>query len=350
MMKRNLMENHAFQGVTYMIKKRIAVIVFLLCFCVHMMSFAVQAETASDHIDKAMTENKCSLTVSYCYGDTQFVDMHVKVYRIADASANLNYTLTQSFESLGLNLNEVQSVSEWNVIRYTLQTYIIANGINPDVVSKTNESGQVYFDSLDTGMYMVLTDQTIQNDFDCLFDSSLISLPGIDQNGKFIYNVLVNAKGEVLPPIDSDEKIEFKVVKLWNDSGRQTIRPKEVEIEIFKDGISYKKTILSENNQWSYNWETNKDGAKWTVIERNVPGGYVMTVEERNNCFVLTNTRITENDNTDKDVKDPPESGNNLPQTGDTLKLLPYSLLMSASGILLIILGVIRKRLNNEDQ
>jgi hypothetical protein len=142
----------------------------------------------------------------------------------------------------------------------------------------------------------------------------------------------VNAKAEALPPIEPDEKIELKVLKLWRGDTDQTDRPHSVEVEIFCDGNSYKKVILSEENHWTYTWSVQDDNANWTVVERNIPQGYTATVEKRQSTFVLTNTW--------KNADDPGE----LPPTGDTTNIMLHILLMLGSGSMLIVMGMIGKK------
>ena len=283
-----------------------------------------------------ITSNKCSLTISYCYGETAFSDVQVKLYRIAEVSADFRYTLTQPFKASGLILNGIQSAGEWNVVRSTLKAYILAYGIEPDTASVTNQNGQVCFDSLGTGMYLAVVNQVTQGDLHCRFDSALVALPGLGQNGRWQYEISVNAKAEFLPPIDPDEKIELKVLKLWKGDEGRSDRPKSVEVEIFRDGISYEKVVLSEENHWSYTWSAKDDGANWSVVERNVPHGYTMTVEERESSFVITNTLISST----------PDDPGDVPQTGDTSNIMLYVLLMTLSGTMMIILGVTRKKMD----
>lgn len=317
-----------------MINKKIGILVFLLCFCFHLMPYHVLAVSTSDAVEPIIPGNECSLTVSYCHGEMVFSDVRVKLYRIAEVSADLRYTLTQPFETSGLILNEIKTAGEWNVVRSTLEAYILAYNIPPELTSVTNEDGQVCFEELRTGMYLAIVSQVTQEDLHCRFDSALIALPGLGPDGRWQYQVSVNAKGEVLPPVDPDEEVELKVLKLWRGDEGQNDRPKNIEVEIYCDGSSYKTVILSEENHWAYSWSAMDDGSSWTVVERNVPQGYTMTVEERESTFVLTNTRTP---------TDPDEPGD-PPQTGDTSNILLYILLMVASGILLIILGITGKK------
>ena len=319
-----------------MINRKIGILFILLCLCFHLMPCQVMAASTSDAVEPIIPENECSLTVSYCCGETAFSGIQVKLYRIAEVSADFRYTLAQSFAASGLILDGIRTSGEWDVVRSTLKAHILAYNIAPEFTSVTNEDGQVSFESLKTGMYLAIVNQVEQDDLHYRFDSALIALPGLGSDDRWQYQVSVNAKGEVLPPVDPDEKIEFKVLKLWKGDEGGSDRPESVEVEIFRDGISYEKVVLSEENHWSYTWSAKDDGANWSAVERNVPHGYTMTVEERESSFVITNTLISST----------PDDPDNPPQTGDTSNIMLYVLLMTLSGTMLIILGVIRKKVD----
>ena len=317
-----------------MINRKIGIIVFLLCFCFHLMPCQVMAASTSDAVEPIIPGNECSLTVSYCCGETAFSGIQVKLYRIAEVSADFRYTLAQSFAASGLILDGIRTAGEWDVVHSTLEAHILAYNIAPEFTSVTNEDGQVSFESLKTGMYLAIVSQAEQDDLHYRFDSALIALPGLGPDGRWQYQVSANAKGEVLPPTDPDEEVELKVLKLWRGDEGRNDRPKSIEVEIFCDGISYKTVILSEENHWAYSWSATDDGSNWTVVERNVPQGYTVTVEERQLSFVLTNTWTPTY----------PDDPGKPPQTGDTSNILLYVLLMIFSGSMLIILGITGKK------
>ena len=317
-----------------MINRKLGIIVFLLCLCLHLLPYQVMAASTSDAVEPIIPENECSLTVSYCYGETAFSDIQVKLYRIAEVSADFRYTLMQPFEASGLILDGIRTAGEWDIVRSTLEAHILACNIAPEFTSVTNEDGQVSFGTLKTGMYLAIVNQVEQDDLHYRFDSALIALPGIEQDGRWQYQVSVNAKGEVLPPVDPDENVELKVLKLWRGDEGRNDRPKSIEVEIFCDGSSYKTVILSEENHWAYSWSAMDNGSSWTVVERNVPQGYTMTVEERQSTFVLTNTWTPTY----------PDDPGKPPQTGDTSNIMLYVLLMISSGSMLIILGITGKK------
>ena len=312
--------------------KKIASIVFLLCFCFQLLPCGVMAVASSDADTPILPEKECSLTVSYCYAETAFSGLEVMLYRVAEVSADFQYTLTQPFAASGLQLNGIQTSGEWNVVRATLEAHILACSVSPDFTAVTDAQGNARFEALKTGMYLALVSQPEQLSLQYRFDSALIALPGLEADGQWQYQVSANAKAEVLPPVDPDGETEYKVLKLWKGDEGRNDRPKSIEVEIFCNGNHHETVILSEENHWSYSWSA-KDGSSWTVAERNVPQGYTATVEVRQSTFVLTNTRIP-------DPEDPGEP----PHTGDTSNVLLYILLMVGSGSMLIILGIIGKR------
>lgn len=313
-----------------MAKRRVAVIVFLLCLCLSWLPCYAQAASTADAKEPISLDKDCSFTIAYRYDGQSFSNHPVKLYKIADVSADFQYTLTAPFANSGLILNGVQSVSEWNVIRSTLETHILAYDVDADFTGVTDQDGQVCFRALKPGLYLATTEQVIQNDWIYVFDSALVALPGLGTDGLWQYEVAVTSKSKAIPPAETDEEIAFKVLKLWKGDNGRSDRPQSIEVEIFRDGVSYQTVILSEENHWTYSWNAADDGAIWKVVERNIPTGYTMTVEERETSFVLTNTR-------------PPDKPD-IPQTGDTTNIMLYFVLMNVSGIMLIILGIAGKR------
>jgi hypothetical protein len=313
-----------------MINRKFWIIVILLCLCLHLMPCQAMAASTSDAVEPILPEKECSLTISYCYGETAFSGVEVKLYQIADVSADFHYTLTKMFETSGLILEGIRTNGEWNVVRSTLEAHILADNIAPAFTAVTSEAGQVRFDGLKTGMYLAIVDQIQQGEWYYQFDSALVAVPGLGTDGRWQYSVSVNAKGEALPPADSDKTIELKVLKLWRGDEGRSDRPQSIVVEIFRNGESFETVTLSAENNWAYTWSAKDDGSTWMVVERNVPKGYVMTLEQREATFVVTNTH--------------PGDSEKPPQTGYTTNLLLYVLLMIGSGTLLVVLGVTGKK------
>ena len=316
-----------------MAARRMAVIWLLLCICLGLLPCSVYAASTADAAEQISPETECSLTLSYRWDEAGFANISVELYKIADVSADAQYSLTSPFLPSGLALNGIQSAVEWNVIRSTLEAHILASAIEADYVAVTDQTGQVHFDALKPGLYFLAAEQAEREGLQCFFGSSLIALPGLGTDGLWQYQMAVSPKPGVIPPVTPDEEIQYKVLKLWKDKHHQSKRPASIDVEIFRNGESFETVRLSEKNNWSYAWAAPADGAVWKVVERNIPNGYSVTVEESAASFVLTNTWEPE-----EDVSE------NMPKTGDTSNILFYIVMAYVSGIGLILVGIAGKR------
>lgn len=325
-----------------MAKRRLVITAILICLCLFLLPCNVSAVFTSDAVEPISTEQECTLTLLYSCNGQAFSNVPVKLYRVASVTSSAQYTPTSAFGVSGLNLNGIRTSGEWNVIRATLESHILANTIAADISASTDENGYAVIESLQPGLYLLSEMCVEDNGWSYAFDSALISLPGLSENGLWQYQITVTPKPTVLPPIGPDETIQYKILKLWKDEADKTARPQSVDVEIFRDGVSYQLVSLTEDTQWSYSWTAEKDGSDWMITERNIPSGYTVTVEERTTTFILTNTLGSE----DPPSEDPKEEkpSPNSPKTGDSSNILFYTILMYVSGCLLILLGIVGKK------
>lgn len=307
-----------------MAKRRMGLIAALLCIC--LLPFYASAASTTDAKVPVSPNADCALTISYCYEDTAFADLPVRLYKIAEVSENYQYTLLPAYTASGVVLNGIETQREWNVVLATLESYILAGDLQEDKTAVTNETGKVSFTGLETGLYLVSGVAVSQGEPLCAFDATLVSLPGLNGNGVWEYDVSISAKPAILQP---DQELYYQVIKLWKQDAAAD-RPQSIAVTIFRNGESYETVTLSRENQWSYTWLAKDDGTSWTVAEQNVPDGYVMTLEQKDTTFVITNTGSA-----------PPSD---TPTTGDSSNVLLYIILMILSGSLLIVLGVTGKR------
>ena len=305
-----------------MAARRMAIIGLLFCLCLYLMPCGALAVTGD-----------CTLTLSYVCEGTAIAALPVNVYQIADTSDDSVFTLLPQFQESGVNLNGVESNSEWDSILLTLEAYIVGRNLSPDYTSLTDSDGMVCLENLKPGLYLVASAEAEQEALHCVFRSALVALPGRDGAGHWQNALTVTPKPQILPPVEPEE-LQFKVLKLWKDDGNQKRRPQNITVEIFRNGISQETVILSEDNLWSYSWSAAMDGADWQVVERNIPDGYTVSVEKQNTTIILTNTWNEEQPNI-------------TPTTGDNANIFLFVALMlvSAMGLVLMLAAWKRKRL-----
>ena len=312
-----------------MAQRRLGMIAFLLCLCLCLTPCTAHAASTADAVEAIDPARACTLTLTCRSSDAAYAGVPVKLYQFATVSADFRYTLTPAFADTALELNGIQTTGEWNVVRSTLESHILANSVSATANAATDADGEVSFESLEPGLYLAVVDPAERNGWICTFDAALVALPGLGTDGLWQYQVDVTCKSELIPPIEGDDKdeIPYKVIKLWKTEG-STVRPTPVEIEIFCNGVSMQTVTLSDDNLWTYTWTAPADGSNWMVVERNVPDGCTVTVEKRAASFIVTNSAAPQDT--------PPSS----PKTGDTSNILLYTLLMSISGTVLVLLGV----------
>lgn len=313
-----------------MAERRMGIMALVVSICLCLLPLQARAASTTDAKEPIATEKDCTLTLTYSYQGAVFPDLPVTLYKIAHVSADFQYTLTSAFRDTGLDLNGIRTSGEWNVIRSTLEAFIVSNGITEDASALTDPAGQACFPSLTPGLYLAVPGTGMAGDIRCVFASALVALPGLDTESLWQYRLTVASKPTPIPPEDLEEEIVYHILKLWKGDSAN-LRPSQIEVEIFRNGQLYETILLSEENNWSYSWTTKADGANWTVSEKNVPSGYTAALEKRDTTFVLTNTHIP-----DRPTPEPDDT----PKTGDTANILFYLMLMSASGISLVLLGL----------
>ena len=164
----------------------------------------------------------------------------------------------------------------------------------------------------------------------------LITVPGRDVDGRWIYQVVVDlAKFE--QETDSDL---YKVIKIWRDKGYENNRPKEVTVELLKDGKIVDTQVLNEKNNWRYTWNDLEAGHEWKVIEKDVPEYYTMSCTLYGKAYIIINTYKNPDVPGTPDTPNTPEKLS-LPQTGQLWWPVPV---MAGLGLLAFMIGWIRRR------
>lgn len=100
--------------------------------------------------------------------------------------------------------------------------------------------------------------------------------------------VITNKHIAVNPPKTDDTFVWVR--KQWNDdNNKQGIRPKNVTIQLIKDGIVFRTALLDSSNDWNYKFDNLPDG-EYTVKEIS-PDGYIASYTRTgSNLYTVINT------------------------------------------------------------
>jgi hypothetical protein len=208
-----------------------------------------------------------------------------------------------------------------------MEAYIDADGIAPTYSSTTDANGTVAFTNIVPGMYLTLGVRSETPEKVVIFETFITVVPYPNNDGDHNYDVVSYPKSESYIP--EKEEVEYRVMKLWSDSGNENKRPRSVTVDVFKDGVYQFSETLSSKNYWEFRWTAPDDGSQWQAVERNVSGAYSVTTVTDGTTIIITNAHPGE-----------PEP----PPTGDIWVLWPFLLLMIFAGGAVLVLAVWRMR------
>lgn len=292
--------------------KKIANILFI-CFlfsvlCLPVRSFAMEKEG--------------SLSIHYDVGKGKF-----SLYRVADFDETGEFDITEPFAPYNVEVEGLDTAG-WRALASTLAGYVDRDSIEPMAMLETGEDGNVHYGGLQTGLYLVIGAPSQAEEAVYLTEPFLVTIPGRDATGAFDYEI------EVQPKVEQQQgPVDRSVVKVWKDEGDETIRPKEVKIQLLRDGILYDTVILDEENSWEYTWKELPGGYVWRAVEQTVDDAYTVTSVLEGETFVVTNTY--------REGCPPKEPEKVLPQTGQLWWPVP---IFASLGMVACMIGWVRKQ------
>ena len=256
-----------------------------------------------------------------------------KVYRAGEITDNWEFVLTGAFQDIPADLNDLDTEA-MTELSETLAAYAAADGIEHDYSGRTDENGQVVFEGLTKGLYLIVGESVIRDGMRYDPVPFLLTVPSQDAEGEWNYQTEADVKYETSVP--EKEETEYKVVKCWVGDGSGSVRPVRITVDILKDGVLYATQTLSSDNNWSFSWSAEDDGSVWQVVEREIPDDYTVKIERNKTAFMPTNTY----------TGDLPED---VPKTGDAFSPLLLVSILSLSGMALILIGLMIRSRREKD-
>lgn len=117
----------------------------------------------------------------------------LNVYQVASVEENdgsLAYTYTDRFRSATSSLENIQSqsmIQELELLAINLEA--------PDYSGQTDEEGNLLFENIPLGLYLVIQPEPADGFY--AIKTFLVSVPSVDQNGNYVYDVDASPKTEL---------------------------------------------------------------------------------------------------------------------------------------------------------
>lgn len=277
------------------------------------------------------------LTLSYQEQNTPITGAEFGIYLVATVDETGELTVTEAFKQFNVDIRG-KNDEAWKDLASTLEGYVLRDNITATDSGKTDQNGSLTFPTdsrqLTKGLYLVLGQRHEQDGYRYEASPFMVMLPTQDtEENKWLYEVSVNPKHNASLIPYEPSTVTRKVLKVWDDAGSENQRPKEVIIQLLKNGTIYDTVTLNQENDWRYTWTGLDESCAWQVTEKEMTG-YSVTIRREDSTFVVTNTRSGGSpENPGQDTK--------LPQTGVLWWPVP---LLICGGLLFLIIGVLGQR------
>lgn len=348
----------------------ISCLVLLIFFLMPLIACGSTINTAID------TNKDVTLTIQYRDKNQPLTDAVFQIYQIASLDEQGKRMVTDAFQDYPVNI-ESNDPKVWKSLADTLEGLIaIDNKQIPMASGKTDQNGNLVFGAdkkLKPGLYLVTGKRHVQGERIYYAKPFLVQLPMQDTVSGWIYEITANSKMESYSTpgggCDGEEPVQVsrKALKVWDDNGQEAIRPQSITVQLLRDGTVYDTVILTEDNNWRYEWPRLSSGYRWTVAEKN-SGDYDVRVSQEGITFVITNTLQEkhpdeetpdgENPSTDEFPENPTSTGSGEPQEEETIvpgipveEKLPQTgqlwwpvAVLIASGMFFMVVGLFLRR------
>lgn len=318
-----------------MLKKNKIIIISIFIIFIFSIVSQVFAETKLEEID--LTQ-KANLTIHFSTKESPANDIKFKLYKVANINKECEFKLTNKFKKYPINLENI-NIDSWKKLATTVETYIVADNIVADKVESTDIYGNVSFNDLELGLYLVIGNKYATEKNIYTPTPVFICLPTQNKQNIWEYNISTKIKYETEKIEEKEETITKKVMLIWNDNNDKESRPQSVKVHLLRDGKIYDTIELSEANNWKHIWEGLSSKYNWQIVEEGVTDKYTTTFEEQGPTFIINKEYKDKKPNEEK-----PENNldaDRLPATG--VLWWPVPVLITI-GVILFAIGWLRRK------
>ncbi len=231
-------------------------------------------------------EAKGSISINHSYEGTALSDVKFTLYKVASLSEDGIESFERKYSKYAINQKNLRDSNNWAKLADTVIPYTFIYDMEEYRSGVTNSYGNLVFNNVDLGVYLVVVDDTTLNGKKIQTKSFIVSVPTKDPvTNELVYDIKVETK--VFE--EEEEKTSLKVEKKW-DQYYDGDLPQSVTVDLYKDNVLESTVILSKQNSWKHTWTDLDPDSEWLVMERNIPSNYAVTYEHYGMEVIITNT------------------------------------------------------------
>ncbi len=219
---------------------------------------------------------RISVTLNDPQEHTPVVGAKLALYRIASVDVNtlgnLFYRYTAAYENCGIELYDAELATK-------LDHYLATNAA-PERIAATDASGNVTWDLLATGLYLVRQIEAVDGYSPC--KPFLVTLP-MKVGDAYQYEV------DAAPKTEVEKLISYTIKKVWNIDKTVEVAD-SVIVQLLKGDVPVETATLNEQNGWEVTFHNLQAGDDYRAEEIDVPKGFTVTYAQDGDTFIITNT------------------------------------------------------------
>ena len=165
-------------------------------------------DVKAESIDISRTS---SLSFTYQYDNILLSDAGVSLYYLASIDEGYNYKFIDEYQDVAFDTTDI-SASDLTFQAEVIERYIKDNKLQANRVLKTNQNGVANFSSLVPGLYLLIVDSKVVDNYQYNVSPTIINIPTFE-NGNYQYDVQINLKTqrdklneEITPPGENDNE------------------------------------------------------------------------------------------------------------------------------------------------
>ncbi len=261
-----------------------AVIILVLCFSCILTAFA---------------EGENIITIEYSSEQAPLKNATFHLYYIGEVTDSI--ILPQgNFADYPVSY-DISTSEKMSTLAFTLSSYALYDNIPSNETIITDDDGKAYIEStvITSGAYLLIADKHLQDEYFYYCEPVIV--------------ILTNSQGCLIVPKYEKESTEdvlvsYKVLKAWmNDD--EGFRPLEIEVVLLQDGEPYDTVVLTEENNWRYEWSDLPSHYHWTVVEKEVDDKYIVSLSKNVKTFLVSNDGGNAFENTTTSATSNPNEG-----------------------------------------
>ena len=259
-------------------------------FLLGLLLFLLPLGAVGEAIDPA---NLCAMTLTMEAGEEPIGGFPFRLYYVASVNAQGEFTPEGRFQNYQVELNGL-TTQQFADLAQTLDAYARQDGLTPLQSGTTGASGSLFFEGLNTGLYLVGGSAAVLDGKSIATDPFLVSLPSLDGSGNWAYKLILSPKFSSAPVPETPETVSYRVLKLWQGDVEE-FRPEKIKIRLLQDGAVYDTVELTKEGAWRHSWDNlpkyARDGHRiaWQLTEE-VPAHYSVRLGREGDTFLLENT------------------------------------------------------------